>query len=68
VEVHSTVGAGDAMVAGIVAAQLETLPLEACARVATAFAVHALSRKASGVGSRAAIEAIVPGVAVRQFA
>ena len=66
VEVQSTVGAGDAMVAGIVAAELRALPLEACARVATAFAVHALARERSGVGSRVAIEAIVPSVAVRR--
>lgn len=40
----SSVGAGDAMVAGIVAAQLETLPLEACAKLATAFAAGKLTR------------------------
>jgi 1-phosphofructokinase len=68
VEVRSTVGAGDAMVAGIVTAQLEPLPLEACARVATAFAVHALTGEPSGAGSRAAIEGIVPSVIVHHVA
>jgi 1-phosphofructokinase len=68
VEVRSTVGAGDAMVAGIVDAQLETLPLEACARVATAFAVHALTRRDSGGTARAGIDALAPSVVVRRVA
>jgi fructose-1-phosphate kinase PfkB-like protein len=66
VEVHSTVGAGDAMVAGIVAAQLRALPLEGCARLATAFAVQALTRGPSRGGWRAAVEGIVPAVTVRR--
>jgi 1-phosphofructokinase len=43
IEVHSTVGAGDAMVAGIVSAQIQGLPLEACAELGTAFSVRALT-------------------------
>ncbi|WP_207481990.1 1-phosphofructokinase [Arenibaculum pallidiluteum] len=43
VEVASTVGAGDAMVAGIVAARLDGGDLEACARRGTAFAAGTLS-------------------------
>lgn len=41
---QSTVGAGDAMVAGILAAQLESLPLTDCARLSTAFAAGKLER------------------------
>ena len=44
VEVASTVGAGDAMVAGVVSARLEGAGLEDCARRGTAFAAGTLSR------------------------
>ncbi|NUB17174.1 1-phosphofructokinase [Azospirillum brasilense] len=44
VEVASTVGAGDAMVAGVVAARLAGVGLEDCARRGTAFAAGTLSR------------------------
>jgi 1-phosphofructokinase len=43
VHVASTFGAGDAMVAGIIAADLEGLPLEECAQLASAFAAVKLA-------------------------
>lgn len=44
VEVASTVGAGDAMVAGVIAARAAGLDLESCARQGTAFAAGTLAQ------------------------
>jgi 1-phosphofructokinase len=65
VPVRSTVGAGDAMVAGIVAGQLRELPLTECARLATAFSLDALVRGESGITSHAAIEAFQQEVTIQ---
>ena len=55
VEVKSTVGAGDAMVAGIVAAKLQGCSLSECARLATAFSMEALRHIGSGLSSVQAV-------------
>ncbi|MCB0200231.1 MAG: 1-phosphofructokinase, partial [Anaerolineae bacterium] len=64
VVVQSTVGAGDAMVAGIVAGKRRGLSLPDCARLATAFSVDAVTHIGSGLTSREAIESIAQQVAV----
>jgi 1-phosphofructokinase len=64
IEVKSTVGAGDAMVAGILAGQLQKLSLRDCARLATAFSIDSLTRLESGLSSRSAIETAMQKVTV----
>lgn len=49
VAVRSTVGAGDAMVAGIVAAMIDDQPLEDVARAATACGAYAVTRIGAGI-------------------
>lgn len=56
VSVNSTVGAGDAMVAGVIAAHIEHLPLADCARLATAFSISALTGDRADARSEAAIK------------
>lgn len=58
VRVLGTVGAGDAMVAGIVAGLARGLPLAGCARLATALAAAAVSQTESGVQSAERLEAL----------
>jgi 1-phosphofructokinase len=64
VTVASTAGAGDALVAGIVVAQLEHAPLATCARLATAFALDAITHLGSGLSSVAAVQGFVERVTV----
>jgi 1-phosphofructokinase len=60
----STVGAGDAMVSGIVAALIGGVALEDVARLSTAFAVAKLGQKGPNLPSRGAVEASARDVCV----
>jgi len=66
IKVKSTVGAGDAMVAGIITGHLRELPLAGCAQLATAFSIDALTRIESGITSPAAIDSSINQVAIEK--
>lgn len=63
--VESTVGAGDAMVAGIASAVCENAPLERIARLGTAFAVGKLGKKGPALPDKATIEHLAQKVECR---
>ena len=65
VAVLSTVGAGDAMVAGFIAGSLRGLPLDECARLATASAVGALTQLGPRLPAADIIESYMAQVTVR---
>jgi 1-phosphofructokinase family hexose kinase len=67
VDVKSTVGAGDAMVAGIVAGKISGLPLAECARLATAFSVTAISHFGHGLPSLEAVQSAKERVTLREL-
>jgi 1-phosphofructokinase len=64
VSIRSTVGAGDAMVAGVIAAQLRGLSLAETARLATAFSLCALTRAEEGAGPEAEVAAFASRVRI----
>jgi 1-phosphofructokinase len=68
VEVKSTVGAGDAMVAGLVAGKVRGLPLADCARLATATAVGALTQLGPRLPAVQVIESLMQQVTVQAVA
>lgn len=68
VKMKSTVGAGDAMVAGLVAGRLHSLDLAACARLATATALGALTQLGPRLPEYGAIEAFIQQVTLRTVA
>lgn len=67
VKVKSTVGAGDAMVAGIVVAKIRGLSLAECARLATAFSAAAISHVGHDLPSVAEVEAMRYRVIIREL-
>lgn len=67
VTVRSTVGAGDAMVGGIVSAMIRDLPLEAVARTATAAGAYAVTRLGAGIENLAAYRALVEKVEIESL-
>jgi 1-phosphofructokinase len=67
VQVKSTVGAGDAMVAGFVAGQIQGLNLADCARLATAFSLGAITRTGSSLPARETLQAYSQQVTVYTF-
>jgi 1-phosphofructokinase family hexose kinase len=68
VEVKSTVGAGDAMVAGTVAGKIRGLSLAECARLATAFSTTAISHIGHGLPSLEEVEAARQRVVIKELA
>jgi 1-phosphofructokinase family hexose kinase len=67
VAVKSTVGAGDAMVAGIVAGKIRGLALAECARLATAFSMSAITHIGSGLPSVQAVRSAMGQVTIREL-
>lgn len=65
VEVRSTVGAGDAMVAGILLGTLRGLDLAARARLATAFSLAALGEVGPHLPAMQVVESFIAGVDIR---
>lgn len=66
-ELISTVGAGDAMVAGIVAAQLAGLAMADCARLATAFSAGKLARLGPHLPAPDTVRALAQMVHISSF-
>lgn len=64
VTIKTTVGAGDAMVAGVVAGQMGHLTLADCARLATAFSISAITRVGAHLPDTTTLQAYQQKVAV----
>jgi 1-phosphofructokinase len=65
VKVVSTVGAGDAMVSGLITSKLRGLSLPDCARLATAFSIGALSQVGPRLPPKETVEALMDQVIVQ---
>jgi 1-phosphofructokinase len=67
IEVVSTVGAGDAMVSGLMTGKLRGLSLEDCARLATAFSMGALSQVGPRLPPPETVESFMNQVTVQSL-
>lgn len=67
VSVKSTVGAGDAMVAGLIAGQVQGLSLPDCARLATAFSLGTITRLGSGLPTAETLQMYVDQVSIHML-
>lgn len=67
VPLKSTVGAGDAMVAGLVAGSVKNLSLEDSARLATAFSISAITRVGRDLHTREEIESYQKQIVITPF-
>lgn len=65
VMVKSTVGAGDAMVAGLIAGQVQELSLSDCARLATAFSLGAITSVGHNLPAPEIVQAYAQQVSIR---
>jgi 1-phosphofructokinase len=65
VAVKSTVGAGDAMVAGVIAGQIAGMDLAGCARLATAFSLGAITHVGAHLPDRETLQRYVEQVSVQ---
>jgi 1-phosphofructokinase len=65
VMVKSTVGAGDAMVAGLIAGQVQGLSLSECARLATAFSLGAITSIGHNLPAPEMVQAYAQQVSIR---
>lgn len=65
--VKKTFGAGDAMVAGLVTAQIQGLSLSDCGRLATAFSVGVIANPSYNLPSRDILERYFHQVSIRNY-
>lgn len=67
IAVKSTVGAGDAMVAGFIAAKIQGFSLENCARLSTATAMRALTQLGPRLAKTEVLESYMQQIDVRKM-